>query len=145
MRETATRGALGAWLTIACVLGACAHRDAALTPPEPPLALAVVPRLGLGPRDVSVTARINRDVANREACVSFVNDEGQAVVTSCHTLDGADAPRFWQHIFEQIEAGHYTIVLQVARATGKPLQTDVDACYSGEFVSCGATGMERAQ
>ncbi len=137
MRETATRRVLfGSVVVGALVLGACAHRTPSAHTVEP-VALAVIPRLGLAPRDVSVTARIERDSANREACLAFLNSDGAEVVKSCHTLDGANAPRFWQHIFDQIEAGSYSITLDVTRNDGHVLHTDLTACYSGEFVACG--------
>lgn len=146
MRETTRRwvlfGTALAWLAGAGT-GACTHR----TPhaqPEAPLALVVLPRLGLAPRDVSVTARIDRNPANREACLVFVNEDQQDVVKSCHSLDGVNAPRFWQHLFEHIDAGAYAVVLLVRQADGTVRRLAVSACYAGEFVSCGSPGVERA-
>ena len=119
------------------VVAGCAAHQAAVTPPEESLALAVLPRVGLGPRDVSVTARIDRDAENRKACLAFVEDLTETILT-CHDLDGANAPRFWQRIFEGVPAGQYTIELRVFRADGATRIKRVDVCYAGQLKeSCG--------
>jgi len=132
-------------LLVLTVVAGCATHQAAVTPPEDSLALAVLPRVGLGPRDVSVTARIDRDPANRKACLAFVEGLNEVILT-CHDMDGADAPRFWQRIFEQVPAGQYTIELRVFRANGVTRVRRVDVCYAGQFVeSCDPSGREATQ
>ena len=120
------------------VVAGCAAHHAAVTPPEESLALAVLPRVGLGPRDVSVTARIDRDAENRKACLAFVDDNDLDTFLSCHDLDGASAPRFWQRLVEQVPAGAYTVELRVTRADGTVRRVRVDVCYAGQLKeSCG--------
>jgi hypothetical protein len=120
-------------LTAGCAGATAPHA----TPPADAYALAVLPRVGLGPRDVSVTARMDKDPSHRNVCLAFVQDEID-VIQSCHTMNGDHEPRFWQHIFEQVPAGAYTVQLRVTRADGGHTVIGVDVCYAGQLKeSCG--------
>jgi len=126
-------------MVVALCLISCAGLKPTAQPPGDPIALAVLPRVGLAPRDVNVTARVDKDPANRNVCLAFVEDgSNTATIESCHSMNGAQEPRFWQHLFEQVPAGKYTVVLRVTRADGSQRQVTVSVCYAGQMTeSCG--------
>lgn len=140
MREPASaRGPLRRWVVAILLLGAVSC--AVVRPSRPdvgdPIALAVLPRVGLGPRDVSVTVRVDKDPSNRNVCLAFVQGDDD-VIASCHSLNGDKEPRFWQHIFYQVQAGAYTVEVRVTRADKSVWRVRVPVCYAGQLhESCG--------
>lgn len=123
-------------LLVALFATGCAARGPGGVHPSRPLGIAVVPSLGLAPRDLHITVRIDRDRDARAWCVTLWQGEIDER-RSCATHDGA---RFQQFPFLGVGEGDYLVQLQVEFGDGHVEQAQSHPiCLAGPTHSCSLT------
>lgn len=85
----------------------------ALTAPS--ASVDVYPRSGIEPLTVRVRTTIERDSANRFACLYYASEDSDEA-TSCWTLDGDRAARTETRYY-RLPAGEYVFGLEVTRGS----------------------------
>lgn len=80
--------------------------------------ILVSPKQGFAPLTVRVQVTVPVSEENQSLCVGYVGSGGEESV-DCRTIDGASAPKTFWFLWKGLQAGAYSVIAQVEKASGK--------------------------